>query len=267
MRALLAACRSTFARRRAGPQREAVGALYYLIPVPTERLLSITFSSKYTRHTHASSQNPSFRSESAACVPQPRATRPGMRCQPCQRARDRVTRYEQSRAALRLCIRGTGSGAFLEAAARPRRRRDGARRQPRAVTHSSAHTQRHSASTWCCECRRGIGKVVAVMKDMVAADQNQSAATAPIGHSLNTTPPALCTQCAVALSVEDGSIEVNRWNHRPSEARFHTTCSDPLLTRASVRGRLESSITASVALVAPMRRSLQTARSWPRALC
>ena len=88
---------------------------------------------------------------------------------------------------------------------------------------------------------------------MVAADQNQSAATAPIGHSFNTTPPALCTQCAVALLIEDGSIEVNRWNHRPSEARFHTTCSDPLLTRASVRGRLESSITASVALVAPMR--------------
>ena len=56
------------------------------------------------------------------------------------------------------------------------------------------------------------------MKDIVAADQNQSAATAPIDHSLNTTPPALCTQCAVALSVEDGSIEVNRWNHRPSEA-------------------------------------------------
>ena len=45
------------------------------------------------------------------------------------------------------------------------------------------------------------------MKDMVAADQNQSAATAPIGHSLNTTPPALCTQCAVALSIEDGSID------------------------------------------------------------
>eukprot|EP00964_Phaeocystis_antarctica_P061121 scaffold36483_cov64-Phaeocystis_antarctica.AAC.3 len=54
------------------------------------------------------------------------------------------------------------------------------------------------------------------MKDMVAADQNQSAATAPIDHSSNTMPPALCTQCAVALSVEDGSIEVNHWNHRPS---------------------------------------------------
>eukprot|EP00964_Phaeocystis_antarctica_P051650 scaffold30152_cov35-Phaeocystis_antarctica.AAC.1 len=53
-------------------------------------------------------------------------------------------------------------------------------------------------------------------------------------------------------SPQDGSIEVNRWKHRPSEARFHTTCSDPLLTRASVRGRLESSITASAALVAPM---------------
>ena len=33
------------------------------------QLLSITFRSKYTRHTHASSQNPRFRSESAACVP------------------------------------------------------------------------------------------------------------------------------------------------------------------------------------------------------
>ena len=33
------------------------------------QLLSITFSSKYTRHTHASSQNLRFRSESAACVP------------------------------------------------------------------------------------------------------------------------------------------------------------------------------------------------------
>ena len=65
------------------------------------------------------------------------------------------------------------------------------------------------------------------MKDMVAADQNQSAATAPIDHSLNTTPPALCTLCAVALSVEDGSIDVNCWNHRPSEARFHTTCPAP----------------------------------------
>ena len=84
------------------------------------QLLSITFSSKYTRHTHASSQNPSFRSESAACVPQPRATRPGM-CRPCQRARDPLRAIARRSPAVyprhrkRRLLRGSGKA---EAAAR-----------------------------------------------------------------------------------------------------------------------------------------------------
>eukprot|EP00964_Phaeocystis_antarctica_P134874 scaffold99164_cov45-Phaeocystis_antarctica.AAC.1 len=43
------------------------------------------------------------------------------------------------------CVSEAQEAAFLEAAARPRRRRDGARRQPRAVAHSSAHTYRGTA--------------------------------------------------------------------------------------------------------------------------
>ena len=125
------------------------------------QLLSITFSSKYTRHTHASSQNPSFRSESAACVPQPRATRPGM-CRPCQRARDPLRAIARRSLAVyprhrkRRLLRGSGKA---EAAARWRE----ATAESRG-TQQCAHVQRHSASTWCCDCRRGIGEVVAVMK-------------------------------------------------------------------------------------------------------